>query len=897
MPRNEKLRLQRALRNWRQQDLADQLDVTLTTIQRWERGIQEPRTYYRVKLCDLFGLPPQELGLSDDDDQQALAAEVEPDEEAPEPAYPEPAEGSTLWTIPYPRNPHFTGRQELLATLDQQFAPAPLVTSTGIRRAALTQSQAIKGLGGIGKTQIAIEYAYHAREQQRYTHTLWINAASEETLLSNLAALKEVIPTISVHNENDQRALASEVLHWLEHCQDPWLLIYDNADDLSFLPTYLPVAGNGSILLTTRANSASVIASSLEIEPLSIEEATRLLLHRAQFKAEVTPQEREDASTIAMALGLFPLAIDQAGAYLEETGCNLQDYLTIFHQHRYELLVRRGKQASGYPDSVATTWNLSFQRVEASNPAAAEFLRLCAFLAPDQIPEELLIKGAAYWPPTLQQAVTDRFQFNQLLEALLAFSLVKRVGKTRQLSLHRLVQVVQLDRMSAEKQRQWAQRVVLAMNALFPENPAQTESWSLCQHYLDQVQACDTLIQNYQLLSPEAASLLSRAGMYLAGRAVYFLAEPLHQRALAIWQRSQETDPLPVAKQLAQLATLYHDWGKYGQAEQFYQQALSLYKRPAAQDNIGVGEAMRGLATLYNNQWKNAQAEALYLRAIDFYEQRFGPDYLEINFSLGGLAYVYVKQSKYAQAEALYSRAVSLLEKQPDLDQLRISSQLLGLAIVYGHQERYEEAEHIYQRVLSIREKHLGTEHFLIGFVWHELAKLYQKQGKYQEAEDGYQRALKIREEQLGPGHRHVADSLNGLGTLYCELKRYAQAEECLQRALRIHEQLQKPDHFLVSDVILSLATLYSNQRKDEEAEHHFQQVLYLREQVLQLDDERLAAALYHLARFRQAQDRSQEAIELYQRTLQIQQQVLGPDNPMTIATLQSLQEALQAAK
>ncbi|GCE29931.1 tetratricopeptide repeat protein [Dictyobacter alpinus] len=897
MPRNEKLRLQRALRNWRQQDLADQLDVTLTTIQRWERGIQEPRTYYRVKLCDLFGLPPQELGLSDDDDQPPLSVESEPDTGAAEPALSKFSVGDALWTIPYPRNPHFTGRQELLAALDQQFAPAPLVASTGIRRAALTQSQAIKGLGGIGKTQIAIEYAYHAREQQRYTHTLWINAASEETLLSGLAALKEVVPAISVHNENDQRALASEALRWLEQCQDPWLLIYDNADDLSFLPAYLPATGNGSILLTTRANSTSLMTSSLEIEPLSIEEATRLLLHRAQFEEEVTPQERVDASTIAMALGLFPLAIDQAGAYLEETGCNLQDYLTIFHQHRYELLVRRGKQASGYPDSVATTWNLSFQRVEATNPAAAEFLQLCAFLAPDQIPEELLIKGAAYWPPTLQQAVTDRFQFNQMLEALLAFSLVKRVGKTRQLSLHRLVQVVQLDRMSAEKQRQWAQRVVLAMNALFPENPAQTESWSLCQRYLDQVQACDTLIQNYQLLSPEAASLLSRAGTYLAGRAVYSLAEPLHQQALTIWQRSQETDPLPVAKQLVRLATLYYGWGKYKQAEQFYQQAFSLYKRPETQEDRGVGTAMRGLANLYNNQEKNAQAEALYLRAIDFQEQRFGPDYLEISLSLSGLGYVYVKQKNYTQAEALYSRSMHLIEKQLDPDHLDVAYSLLGLAIVYGHQERYEEAEHIYRRVLRIREKHLGPEHFLVGFVWHELAKLYQKQGKYQEAENCYRRALKIREEQLGPRHSNVVDSLNRLGNLYHEQKRYAQAEECFRHVLRINEQLQTPDPLRTSDVTLELAIMYSEQRKDEAAERHFQHALYLFEQILQLDDERLAEALYHLARFRQAQDRTQEAIELYQRALQIQQQVLGADNPITIATLQSMQEALRTAK
>src|SRR5262249_6544504 len=157
-----------------------------------------------------------------------------------------------------------------------------------------------------------------------------------------------------------------------------------------------------------------------------------------------------------VALDHFPLALDQAGAYFEETGCSFSDYLQLYQERRQVLLARRGAQATHYPDSVATTWSLSFQHVEQANPAAAELLRLCAFLAPDHIPEEFFKEGAAHWPPVLQQATTDLLAFNQMVEELLQFSLVKRLAEHNLLSIHRLVQVVQQDAMSREEQRQWA---------------------------------------------------------------------------------------------------------------------------------------------------------------------------------------------------------------------------------------------------------------------------------------------------------------------------------------------------------------------------------------------------------------------------------------------------------
>src|SRR5262249_35489371 len=161
---------------------------------------------------------------------------------------------------------------------------------------------------------------------------------------------------------------------------------------------------------------------------------------------------------------------------------------------------------TNYPYSVATTWSLSFQKVEQANPAAAEFLRLCAYLAPDRIPEELIRDGAAHWTLRLQQAATNPFAFNHLLQELLKFSLVKRLAKDHLFSIHRLVQAVQMDRMEKEEQSKWAERVVRAVNEVFPRNPKdQIATWPQCLRYLEQAQACDTLIQQHKLVLSEAA--------------------------------------------------------------------------------------------------------------------------------------------------------------------------------------------------------------------------------------------------------------------------------------------------------------------------------------------------------------------------------------------------------
>jgi tetratricopeptide (TPR) repeat protein/transcriptional regulator with XRE-family HTH domain len=888
------LREERLRAGWSQRDLADRLGTTINNVSRWELGQTTPGPYFREKLSKLFGKSVQDLGLVGKGESLPTA-----ESEVPK-ATPMSAssleEEIPLWTVPYRRNPHFTGRDEILDQLEQQLS---LVGSGDLKRTrsiALTQPQAIKGLGGIGKTQIAVEYAYRSREQGHYMHILWISAASEEAILTSFATLAELHPAFSAGDQTDQHKLVREIKRWLEQCKERWLLIFDNADNVAMAQEYFPRWGNGSILLTTRANAVGSLAASIDVEKMGFVEGTHLLLSRARRLENASEEEINEAGNIVVALDHFPLALDQAGAYIDETGCSFSTYLQLYQDHRKVLLARRGAQSSHYPTSVATTWCLSFRAVERANPAAGDFLRLCAFLAPDYIPEELLTEGAAYWPPLLQQVTTDLLAFNQMFENVLAFSAVKRLAEDHRLSIHRLLQVILVDAMEPEEQHQWAERVVRAVNTVFPRDPKEdSDSWPKCLRYLEQAQACDTLIQRYQLQLPEAADLLDRTATYLRTCASYSLAEPLYLRSISLWEQRLGPDDPQVAFPLNNLARLYFLQGKYAEAESFYLRALHIREQQLGPVHPLVAPPVTGLANLYREQGKYAEVELFYKRSLSIWEQARGPLHPNVARLLNNLASLYQELGRYVEAEPLFQRALQIWEQTLGLEYPDVARSLNNLASLYQDLGKYAEAEPLYQRALQIWEQTLGLDHPNAAYPLDNLANLYREQKKYAEAEPMFQRALRIREQAHGPENPIVAYVLTNLAELYREQGRYEEAGPLYQRALHIREQYLGPESPLVAAPLIGLANLCREQKNYAEAELFYQRALHIREQTLEPQHPDMAHVLHELAAFREVQGNLQEAVSLYQRAFAIREHIYGPQHPKTIDTSNRLC-AVQAA-
>ena len=473
-----------------------------------------------------------------------------------------------IWNVPYPRNSFFIGRDEILTRLHTQLQAG--------QATALSQPQAIIGLGGIGKTQIAVEYAY--RFHQDYQVVLWARAESTEALTSSYVTIATLL-NLPEQEAQEQEITVQAVKTWLQ-THSGWLLMLDNADDLSLVPAFLPPALGGHLLLTTRAFAVGHLASRLEVDTLSAEQGALFLLRRASLIApdatleHVSPKPRDLAIQVSQELGGLPLALDQAGAYLEATGTALAAYQQIYQQHRTALLAQRRAQGADHPEPVASTWSLSFARVEATNPAAADLLRLCAYLAPDAIAEEILTQGAAHLGPVLGPVASDAFLLGQAIEALRAYSLVGRDPGLQTLSVHRLVQAVVRDALDAADRQRWAERAIRAIHAALP--PVEHANWSEWERLLAHAQACAAWMEPQEIHLQEAAEVLQQTGWYLTERARYSEAEPLLERAYQMSEQQQGAEHLDTARDASTLAYLYHEQGKYEQAEPLYVRALAI---------------------------------------------------------------------------------------------------------------------------------------------------------------------------------------------------------------------------------------------------------------------------------------------------------------------------------
>jgi len=713
-----------------------------------------------------------------------------------------------FWNVPYRRNPYFTGREDLLTRL-HEFLHAGKAT-------ALTQPQAISGLGGIGKTQTAVEYAYRSRGD--YQAVLWASAASRETLISDFVALAALLQ-LPERDVADQGVVVAAVKRWLASNKG-WLLILDNADDLEMAADFLPLESSGHILLTTRAQFTGAIANSLEVEKMEQAEGALLLLRRAKKLAADAPLEqarkadRSLAETIVTELDGLPLALDQAGAYIEETNCGLSGYLDLYRTHRKDLLQRRSKLRSEHPEPVAATWSLSFQKVEQANPAAADLLRLCAFLDPDAIPEDIITQGAAEVGPLLHPVAADAFQLNEAIEVLRTYSLIKRNAEVKTLNMHRLVQVVLKDGMNNETQREWAERTVKAVNAAFPR--VEYSTWPRCQACLPHALACVALIEQHTFTFPEAARLLNEAGEYLRDHALYTQAELLLQQALAICEHTPENTYIGII--LNSLVLLYSAQGKYAQAVSYGQRALDFYEKTRGPDHPYTATTLDNLAQLYYGQGKYEQAEELYQRALAISEQALDPDHPSTATTLNNLALLYYFQGKYEQAEELYRRALAIRKKVLGPDHPEIAKTLNNLAQLYRDQGKHEQAEPLYQRALAIKEKVLDPDHPSTAATLDNLAQLYLVQGKYEQAEELYQRSLAIKEKALGSDHPETSITLHNLANLYSYQGKYEQAEELYQRSLAIDEQALPSDHPSIAITLESYADLLRQMQRNEEA-------------------------------------------------------------------------------
>ncbi len=878
MSPNRALRQARIERHWTRQDVADHLGIPWQTVALWEQGTAFPDLSFCQQLCTLFEKSAQKLGL--------------PMQETGCVSFPR-------WFVPLSRNRFFTGREAYLHALYEHFQLPGDET--------LARVQVIYGAGGIGKTQIALEYAYRFCDD--YATVLWLRAETLETLLADLRVLTDAFDLPEKENRLHHQILAA-AKRWLkEHAN--WLLILDNVEEFALVREILSSSCIGHVLLTTRRQGTSAFGYSLNLQPWSPEEGVLFLLRRAGLLPQQAPLEaatnelRRQAIGICQELGGLPLALDQAGAYLEETGCTLPSYQQRFQEHLALLLSRRGPEHFAHPDPVTTTILLAVERVEQQLPAAAELLRLCAFLACDAIPEELITgQSAEILGPVLYASANDPFEMDIVYATMRATSLMQLDVETRLLSIHRLVQMVIIAHMDKDTQELWARRALRAVNQFFPTigkergAAALSRSDQLLPHALSTLSGIDRLLQEEQVsrMATEISGLLYKVGSYLVTRGYYQKAQPILERCLALCEQRLGSTHQDVAELLARLGYLLLVQGRHASAEAMLEQALAIYEQASFSASPFLNSVLTNLAMISLDRGHYQQAEVLMKREMSIQEVLQEAD--GIGSSLTNLAIIYRRQGRYEEARALWLHALRLYEQnlEPSQSYDLLLAVLNNLINFYTEQGKYAETEPFCLQALHLREQAQGLETPLIAMMLRYLGDLSRKQECFEDAESQYQRALDLWEQTAGPGHLLTAYALHGLALLRVAQGQEKEAEHFFHRTIQIREQAYDEAHADLAEALHDLALLYSKQGKEEVAQQLFERALQMREQVLGPEHPAFATSLHYLGLLYAKQGRKDKARLYLQRSLALREQVLGKRHAETQVTRSSLEALLVGA-
>ncbi|MFD0317551.1 FxSxx-COOH system tetratricopeptide repeat protein [Streptomyces flavalbus] len=363
----------------------------------------------------------------------------------PRPSGPPP----TVWGGVPPRNPHFTGREGLLRTLRER------LTADG----AAEIPQVLTDMGGVGKTQTAVEYVY--RHAHDHDLVWWFGAHERAGLVSGFRELATALGLPTPPGRDDAVPRVREALR-AGDLYRRWLLVFDNAEDIETVRPFLPLGGPGAVLVTSRSPQWAHVARTLDVGVFSRAESVALLRHR-------TPRIDADAAdALAETLGDLPLALEQAAVWLHDTGMPVSEYLALFEARRSELL--DATPSYDYGTTVSAAWRLSVERLRQDDPRAVRLLHVLAWLAPEPVPRDLFTRATA----------GDALLLSRAIRALNRHSLARVDHRAGTLQVHRLVSTLLRDSMSAEE-RATSRHTARALTTLMPPDRTRTAHLLACQ--------------------------------------------------------------------------------------------------------------------------------------------------------------------------------------------------------------------------------------------------------------------------------------------------------------------------------------------------------------------------------------------------------------------------------
>ena len=585
--------------------------------------------------------------------------------------------------------------------------------SKELQTLAEEQPLVLHGLGGIGKTRLALEYAW--KLGRRYRAVLFVLADSPDGLNSGLAALARAdLLDLPERNHPAESEVVGAVLRWLR--ENPgWLLILDNVDTKEArlaVTKLLPALTTGRVLITSRRRDWPAGVRRRAIDRILLQSAAEFLLERTHEDRKQEPDDAKQALRLAELLDGLPLALEQAGAYIVHAQSSFGEYLVSWERECESVLNWHDEGVMQYPASLAVTWQRSFHELD---PMAQAILRIVSLLAPDPIPAGLIEAGEETVRRATELLCEETGQtapvqtVSGALGELRSLSLITRQGDL--LSMHRLMQEIVRNRILEERRTAWVRLALerVAHSAQFQGDDASTwPSWEILRPHVVEILAHAE--ERGDLENTNASELMTALGNFLFGRGLSAEAEPLHRKALAIGIRLLGPDDDSVAVCLSNLGLLLRETGRQVEAERLLRQAVAI-TRSSGKRPPNLTKQLNGLALCLMDLQRWTEAEEMLREALAREEAMPERDLVALTRDLHNLALLLASTGRPQEAEPVIRRALELSLTVHGETHPKTARKKQILAGILRDQSRTEEAELLLRKALDTFEGILGQDH------------------------------------------------------------------------------------------------------------------------------------------------------------------------------------------
>ncbi|CAI7666504.1 unnamed protein product [Penicillium palitans] len=847
-------------------------------------------------------------GLQVGDNRGSINAEFHLPPERPE------TPPSPLSTVPFTRDPDFVRRDTLL---DQIYSKSSVPGS----RIALV------GLGGVGKSQLAIEYSYQVRSESQATWVFWVHASNAARFEQSFRSIAD---QVKIPGRQDPKVnILNLVENWLrDEKKGKWVCILDNVDDdqlLCSVPAackgdpisgltnastkplleYVPRSKNGSTIITSRTREVAFKMVDhkdlIKVQPMERSQALDLLQRKL-----AQPEESQESRQLVEELEFMPLAIVQAASYIINRAprCSVSQYLSDFRKNDHKVrrllemeasyLYRRDWEAS---NSILVTWQISFDYIQRTKPSAADLLSLMSFFDRQGIPASLLrARGETNRNPDTSLKLSDNSSddgevsvsdidsdFDDDITILSAYSFITIGEDITIFTMHRLVQLTMRMWLKSYRQvEQWKEKFISSLCQQFPTG--EYENWESCRLLFPHVK-CAILQQ------PKSRdSLLEWAALLYKG--AYGQIADVREMALKSKEQrvkllSGEDEKVLESTRLLAKAYLLEGW--WGEAERLQLQVIETCKIMLGDDHPDTLTSMVNLAETYGAQGRWKEAEQLQVQAMETRKMKLGENHTDTLWSMGYLAWTYRSQGRWEEAIKLFLKVTEASRMRLGEDHPSTLLSMAALGSTYINQGRLEEAEQLYLQMIETSKMKLGEEHPTTLSGMNNLALTCWSRGRWEEAERLLVQVMKTSKTKFGEDHPTTLMNMANLAVTYVTQGRWKDAERLLVQVMESRKTKFGEDH---PETLLSMANLavtYGRQGRWKDAERLLVQVIETRKTKFGEDHPDTLSSTAGLASTYRNQGRWEEAEQLNVQVIETRKMKLGEYHPDTLSSMADL--------